>query len=77
MGVGSNSLSDESATDVALGVKATFGCDDVDGGGCLKSKFRFAMYDGGPAIVRVGGGGQFWFTMGMSRTRCRTLYQRS
>lgn len=51
MGVGSKSLSEESATDIALGVEATLGRDCADGGGGLELKSPLAGYDGGPAMV--------------------------
>ena len=53
MGVGSYSLSEESAIEVALGVNAVLGCDDVDGGGGLDVRLVLAGYDGGPAIIKV------------------------
>jgi hypothetical protein len=73
MGVGSNSLSDESATDVALGVKATLDCDDVDGGGGLESKVGLAGYDGGPAMVKVDTRDQCRFSIGMGRGRSQNF----
>lgn len=51
MGVGSKSLSEESATDIALGAEATLGRDCADGGGGLELKSPLAGYDGGPAMV--------------------------
>lgn len=59
MGVGSNSLSEESAIEVALGVNAVLDCDDVDGGGGLEVRFGLAGYDGGPAIVKVNHKSQY------------------
>ena len=51
--MGSNSLSEESAIEVALGVTATLDCDGVDGGGGLEVRFGSAGYDGGPAMIKV------------------------
>jgi hypothetical protein len=73
MGVGSNSLSDESVTDVALGVKATLDCDDVEEGGGLESKFVLAGYDGGPAMVKVDTRSQCRFSIAMGRGRSQNL----
>ena len=49
--MGSNSLSEESATDVALGVNTTFDWDDTDGGDGCDGKFGSAWYEGGPAMT--------------------------
>jgi hypothetical protein len=53
MGVGSKSVSESSAIDVELGVKAIFECDHVDGIDGRELRFGLAGYEDGPAMVCV------------------------